>query len=501
MILPLFHTLRFKLLLMFVAVFGVLALLVGLVAVRYQETQLRRFFQDRLSQRVDSMVQRIREAGPVPSDELIQELIDREGDSIFFRDFYVQILDASGRPRGVSKNLGQYMLPTDSLTSARPGELSMGYFETITGPEVEEVAGTGQTMQMVTRRSQTALGEPFYLQVATSLEAVEWSIDNLVLMYYGATAMGLVAAAAAGWFVAGRVVTRINRIGRLASEVGPQNLGQRIRAPSTTDEIAELVLRLNSMLDRLEAGFHSQERFIQDASHELKTPIATLLTESQVMKMSSEESPELRDFAASVEDEMRRLGRMLESLLTLTRVDRLKELHRPRPVSLSSVALDAVERCRPAAQRQGVRLNLEVPDPEASGDSAGPGQPTVVGDAELLVVAISNVVRNAIRFSPRDQAVTIAVRDGQTPTVAVRDHGPGLPEGDPAVLFERFGHGPPDLSRRGAGLGLAIVKTVVELHQGSVSAVNHDGGGAEFAISFPRPAPGNGRPEAPFIAP
>jgi two-component system OmpR family sensor kinase len=272
---------------------------------------------------------------------------------------------------------------------------------------------------------------------------------------------------------------------------------------TTDDEIARLQEELNSALERLEAGFRAQDEFISNVSHELRTPIAVLLTESQVIKLSTQDQARWRAFADQVEEQMQHLGGIVESFLTLTRAgldqQRLREL-----VRINDVVLDSVQSCRAYAARHGVPL---VPRLVESED----GEAQVHGDPELLRTMLDNLVRNAVAHSPEGGAVEIeAVAEDGHLVLRVRDHGPGIPPEYLERVFERFVQVPAGKRaaregrerRAGTGLGLAIASNVAQLHMGTIRAANNPDGGCTFTVALPLAAPTEADPApADVVAP
>jgi len=235
------------------------------------------------------------------------------------------------------------------------------------------------------------------------------------------------------------------------------------------------------MLDRLEDAFSAREesqerlrRFIADASHELRTPLVSIRGYAELYRMGAATNPD--DVAKAmrrIEDEAARMGVLVEDLLTLARLDEVRDA-RHGPVDLAALARDAVDDAR-----------VTAPDREITLDA----QPARVnGDADQLRQVLGNLLRNALVHTPAGTPIEVSV-GGTNGSVelAVRDHGRGLPNGDPNALFERFwrAEGGRERGKGGAGLGLAIVAEIVDAHGGAVSAANAPDGGAEFEVRLP----------------
>jgi len=303
-----------------------------------------------------------------------------------------------------------------------------------------------------------------------------------VALLIGAPLAAIAAGLTAGW-IAWTMLRPIRVITQEADDWTVDCLDRRIPVPPGRGEMAQLARTVNRMLDRLEAAMAAQERFIANAAHEFRTPVAALLGEAQVMAQRARTSEEYARFVTSVQDEMRRLGQLVHSLLTLARADAGLGPSATVPVSINEVVTDAVQACALSARQREIRLvtRLAMPDPD---------EPEVLvhGEAELLRTMVMNLVHNAVRFSPVDQAVDIQVpADAETPAVRIRDRGPGLPPEHLPHVFERFySVARNDGTGQGMGLGLAIAAGVARLHGGEITVTNCPDAGCEFIVVLPR---------------
>ncbi|MHC4970493.1 MAG: sensor histidine kinase [Planctomycetota bacterium] len=246
-------------------------------------------------------------------------------------------------------------------------------------------------------------------------------------------------------------------------------------------EITRLQTELNKALGRLEEGYRAQERFISNVAHDLQTPIAVMFTQSQVLSPEASSITEYEEYRRSIEEEMRRLGGLVEGFLTLAQSDQGNALARREPVRVSDIVVESVEHCDPEARLNEVRL---VPNIVLADDQT---DPVLTGDPELLCTMLDNVVRNAIRFSPAHQTVEIkAVCEDREAILTVHDRGPGIPDEYLGKIFNRFVQAPVNAVRpKGTGLGLAIARSVAELHDGRIAARNAPEGGCAFEIRLP----------------
>lgn len=305
-----------------------------------------------------------------------------------------------------------------------------------------------------------------------------------IALLIGAPLAAVAAGITAGW-IAWAMLRPIRVITQQADDWSVDCLDHRIPVPPGRGEMAQLARTVNRMLDRLETAMAAQERFIANAAHEFRTPVAALLGEAQVMAQRARTSEEYARFVTSVQDEMRRLGQLVNSLLTLARADAGLGPSATVPVSINEVVTDAVQACALSARQREIRLVTRLAMP-------APDEPEVLvhGEAELLRTMVMNLVHNAVRFSPVDQAVDIQVTaDAETTTVRIRDRGPGLPPEHLPHVFERFysvARGDGTGQGIGMGLGLAIAAGVARLHGGEITVANCPDAGCEFVVELPR---------------
>ena len=218
--------------------------------------------------------------------------------------------------------------------------------------------------------------------------------------------------------------------------------------------------------------------FVANTSHELKTPVGALALLAETIEDAADDAEAVRRFASKMRQEAQRLTSLVQDLITLSRIQVVEPVPDPRPVSLDAVIAEAVDRCRMKANARGIAL--------ASGGSRGL---VVLGDEDLLVTALLNLLENAVAYSPeRTRVVVSARRAGEgNAELSVADQGIGIPERDLERIFERFYRVDPARSRAtgGTGLGLAIVKHVMAAHNGKVTVRSTEGAGSAFTLSFP----------------
>jgi signal transduction histidine kinase len=327
-------------------------------------------------------------------------------------------------------------------------------------------------------------GQRYLLLTASSDQYAQELIQRVTHALAIATPIGIVAAAAAGWAIAGIAITPLRELRSIAQRLSPESIGQRVEVSAHDVEITRLERDLESARERIAQALRAHERFMSNVSHELKTPIAVVLTEAQAISLG-DASPDVREFVESVQEEMHRLGRLVDSFLMLTRVREGRDQTVARRCMVNDLLLESIDHCRAMARQYGVALRLRLLEDESDVDLQ------IRGDPELLRTMLDNLVRNAIRFSPGGANVAVdAARENAHVNIRVTDDGPGIPEPMLARVFDRFAQAPSEERRgRGHGLGLEIAQGVAELHGGHITARNRVEGGCEFIIMLPASEP------------
>ena len=292
----------------------------------------------------------------------------------------------------------------------------------------------------------------------------------------------LALAIAGGYFLAGRVLAPVGEMANKARRINAESLAERLAVPNPGDEFGSLAAAFNEALARVQRAFEQLRRFTADASHELRTPLTAIRTVGEVALQSERPPREYREVIGSMLEEVDRLTNLVESLLTLTRADAGRiELHR-ETVDLGDLTNAVVDQLRVLAEEKHQRFTVDA----QRGLRAS-------CDPRVLRLALSNVVHNAIKYTPPGGDIAVRVRPAQdeTAVVEVCDTGPGIPVHERELIFERFyripGARPSD--DRGAGLGLAIARWAATANDGHIDVEGAPAGGSVFRIVLPRTSP------------
>lgn len=308
--------------------------------------------------------------------------------------------------------------------------------------------------------------------IATELTAMR----SFAFILAGAGAAVLVFGLGGGWWIATRAIRPVEVISAAASRISAGHLSERINVGDTDDELGRLAGVLNSTFARLEGAFAQQKQFTADAAHELRTPIAVLVSEAQTTLARQRTAEEYRATVEACLDTAQQMRRLTESLLELARFDAGQARIQHQPFDLAESVRACVELIHPLADKRGIQILCDLA-------SAG-----VSGDATRLSQVVTNLLTNAIHYNKAQGEIRVQTRvDKSRVTLTVADTGPGIAPEDAPHIFERFYRADKSRSRSSdrTGLGLAICKAVVEAHGGSIELTSQPGAGATFTVRLP----------------
>ncbi len=297
------------------------------------------------------------------------------------------------------------------------------------------------------------------------------------LRNYSLIALGglFVASLGIGWVLSGRALRPVGAIARTAREIQATDLSRRIKLNGPRDELRDLADTIDSMLDRLDEAFHAQRQLIDDASHELRSPLAVIRAnlDASLMDAPDATEPERERAVRVIDRATTRMSRLVEDLLATARRNAVALAD--ADVDLGAVAREAGEEFTAIAAERQVLLRYDVR-----------GDLMLIGDHDALRRAVGNLLSNAVRLSPEGGSVTVATgqADGWL-WLAIVDEGPGLSDDDQPRVFDRFWRGAHPSRDRRTGLGLAIVRQITESHGGHVSVFSALGAGSTFVLWLP----------------
>lgn len=392
-----------------------------------------------------------------------------------------EVVAVSHVPQGLA-NLGQ------SSSSAVQPQFNSLLTAANSAPSYTTATVSGDDLRAVVKLVAIK-GLPYKILMVQSLREQAIGLALTRRAFYLANPLALLLASLGGYFLARKSLAPVVAMANQCEKIGAENLDERLTELDPRNELGRLVDSFNGLLSRLQGSFQTQRRFMADASHELRTPVAIIRGESEVALSSELRSgDEYRESLAIVQDEGKRLARIVEDLFTLARADAGQY-----PVERSNMYLDetvahCVRSVDSLATQHGLRLDYETSARELF----------FSGDEGLVQRMTLNILDNAIKYTPRGGSIRVRLgRNGGSCKLAITDTGVGIPPDLQARVFERFFRADQARPRNeerngsGAGLGLSIARWIAELHGGDLALDASDKSGSTFVISLPLPrAPG-----------
>ncbi len=423
-------------------------------------------------------------------------------DEFRLRDHRFAVLDSAGNVLAENQALPAPREPAGAASQREiPGEVLRNL--------VAGAAGAPRRLQDLTlgkehfraRVLEAEVGaSPVTVVAMESLERERELLEDIRATLLWVIPITLVIASAGGYFLARKSLAPVVGMSEKAALIGAQNLHERLPVQNPLDELGYLANTFNGLLERLDRAFEQQRRFMADASHELRSPVAIIRGEAEVALSQPRQPEEYRESLAIALDEARRLSQIVDDLFTLARADAGQYPLRPRDFYLEELAADCVRAARTMAAARGITLSHE-PD----------GEMPIHADEALLRRLVMNLLDNALKFTPQGGKISVACRRaGSEYSLTVRDSGPGIPAEAREKIFERFFRldpaRSPDLrasadrgdsgapkttpesaggGTAGAGLGLAIARWIAEAHHGRLTLVQSDASGSTFTAILP----------------
>jgi signal transduction histidine kinase len=424
---------------------GVTLLIAAAAMVILLQRSLRDQARDSAFHRAEAIVEELRGGGPsgvvAAGDE------DEE---------FVQVLDSEGEVVIASPNLSR----DPAVVRLAPGQTEV----------IDRVPFEDGPFIAVAISSSSAAG-PLTVIAGRSLEPVTEASRSLTGLLSVTMPLLLLVVGAVTWRVAGGALAPVDAIRAEVEAISSRELHRRVPDPPGKDEIARLATTMNRMLSRLEDGQLRQRRFVSDASHELRSPVATIRQHAEVA-LSHPGGTSTQELAEVVLEEDVRLQRIVEDLLLLARIDEGTLQLRRAPVDLDDLMFEEAARLRGST-----RLRVETADVSAG---------RVIGDREKLERLLRNLTENAARHARSAVSMSLRESDGEV-VMTVDDDGEGIREAHRERVFDRFVRlgDARDRDSGGSGLGLAIVREIAAFHHGTVVVGDSSLGGARFEVRFP----------------
>lgn len=419
------------------------------------------------------------QSGPDPFKAAAQVAITEH----HFRDDIYAIVDQAGKVIVSSQDVP----PVVPATNSSPAELlSSPPFQRFLDTSVRaersfgEVKG-GRSGYRGFARQFSARGRPYTLVILQSLHPQEEMLEEVTSAFAWMIPIAILLASVGGYFLARKSLAPVVAMSSQAGRIGAANLHERLAVQNEKDELGHLARSFNSLLDRLSQSFERQQRFMADASHELRTPVAILRGESEVaLSQQARSAEEYRESLGVLHQEAERLTQIVEDLFTLTRADAGQYPLQPGDFYLDDLISECLHSARTLALAKKITLNYE----DAS-------EAPIQADESLLRRMILNLLDNAIKYTQEGGRVTVSCRRaGDEYALSITDTGTGIPAELQPRIFERFFRADKARSRAendggGAGLGLSISRWIAEAHHGRLDLTRSDSSGSTFTAYLP----------------
>jgi two-component system heavy metal sensor histidine kinase CusS len=468
------HTLSLRLALLFALVSAMLFGVIGFYLLNALDREIRWRDDQALLGRVVRMRSLIGDSVSIAALKNRPQLYEN---MLGNRESLLFVLDAAGRPV-IEVNPAGIKVPRPPLASS----IALG-----DGPESPSDAGAAAGISYRMAWQQVSHeGRPLTLIAGSLNTGREQMLAAYRRTLMVALTLGTLLAFALGWWVSQRSLRPVRALARQALAIDTQHLHLRLQGFEQLKELQALSSALNQMLARLETGFTQLARFSEDLAHEMRTPLANLMGQTQLALQHSRSNAEYQDLLASNIEEYERLARMTDNMLFIARAEQPHAAIAPGAVELHAMVALLCEYFEGMAEERGVTLVNT-----ASG--------TVIADADLLRRALANLLANALRYGSEGREITIDSAHEADGTAELRVHNfcdAAIPPDELARLFDRFYRRDPARAEQGdsGGLGLAIVRSIMQLHGGSAWAVVDGPDAAGHAIAAVTTAPGGDVP-------
>lgn len=452
-------TLRARLTLWYTAVLAAVLLLFGSIVYFSLTFSLTNQIEESVSQAADEVLETL--SGGMPEDVAITlRALD------LTTQVSVQIMRVDGEIFWQSNNAPLVDEPFD------PEALSQVQ-NVYTTRTIQDQAYRVLTVPVISQQTQEVLG---YLQLASSLEEVDLVQQSLLIGLVAGGALALLAASVIGYISAGAALNPLEQVTSTALQITrADDLSRRIPLMGPpTGEVGSLIQAFNETLERLEGLFQTQRRFMADVSHELRTPLTTIRGNIDLIKQMGEADQESLE---AISSEVDRMTRMVRDLLLLAQAETGKLPLAEEIVELDTLMLEVYEQAKVLAKQQ-IKMEIGRED-----------QANVIGDRDRIKQILLNLIANAIEHTPAGGVVRLDLAcEGELAKLSVSDTGPGIPEEELHLIFERFYRRDPSRTRKssgGAGLGLSIAYWIAKMHGGDLRAKSSVGKGSTFELTLP----------------
>ncbi len=469
-------SLRFRLTALFVLVFGVaLTLIAHFSYLMFNVSQQQDFDEALYNHAVD-----VAEAisydyfGNVSVQLYTQEELLKRSPYPVQRSL-MQLRNSAGEVVARSPNIKNTEIPLS------PVELAKAYSSRVL---FSDFPYNGRNYRVVTYLVRKATLPVLILQIAAPPTAVEAASRRLRNLYFIIVPVSLLLSMIVGLLVTRGALRPVRQLTEETNAIGVGELSRRVGKPSGDPELIALAQTVNSLLERVQLSVQAHDRFVADASHQLKTPLAIVKGELDLLQSRSRTMEEFQQGLASASQEIAHLIRTVENLLLLAKTDAGREALFFGKARLDEIAMESVARMDKIAREKNVHLQLQLSPLEGQGDDYIDF--LMDGDHELLGSMLQSLLENAIKFSPPQANCYVRLRElADRMIIEVQDQGPGIPPGEREAVFSRFHRDPLHSAHtQGSGLGLTIARRIAEVHGGTIHIEDAAPSGALFIVEM-----------------
>jgi len=468
----------------------------GFTAYQLERGQIFRRIDDELNRRTEILATTLHRPPPrhgdqnfgrLPSDQLPDDNLPpnfqrdrpapafhlRPEDEHFFgnndpHNFYFKIISAGNNPEEIAGSTNQP--PNEPVMETHFPQLENSFLpfpNRFEKPPLRNFSHYHAILKILPSGEMIEVG----CSISNELEEIRDEAIMLTLIGSFILFIGL----AGGWWFVGRALRPISEISSAAVKISAGDLSQRISVAEAESELGQLAAVLNATFARLESAFAQQRQFTSDAAHELRTPVAVILTQAQTALHRERTAADYKQTVEACQRAAQRMRKLIESLLALARFDAGQEILKRLRFDFAETAVSCAELVKPLADEREVKIICELKPLE------------IIGDSERLAQVVTNLLTNAIQYNHAGGEVRLkSAAENGLALLTITDTGTGIAPADLPRVFERFYRA--DKSRTGAGnagLGLAISKAIIEAHGGTLEVVSEENIGTTFTMRLP----------------
>jgi signal transduction histidine kinase len=395
--------------------------------------------------------------------------------------FHVEAIEYRTTEQAVTDLVAEVVFPDRAIEFVRPdGSIlvpSTASLEPRPAAARAAVAAVRPPVRILTVPLDPATAPGWSIRIVSSAADLERTLRHIDQWFAAGGGLIVLLAAAVGWTLTGRLLQPVDAMANSAEQITAAEPMARLPVQNPNDELGRLGRSFNEVLDRLDDALVQQRRFLADAAHELRSPIARMRSVAELTLATPPQDADARETLSLIADDLRHAGQLLDELLQLARADAGERMQRVERVFLDDVVMDAVSAWRPVAERRGIVLD--------TGDmEEGP----VRVDPLLARRLVDTLLENAVRYTPAGGRIETGVRAQRDRVqLTVADSGIGIPPEDLPRIFERFFRGTASRAMvpEGSGLGLPIAAWIVDQCGGMIGVANRPGGGVAVQVSLP----------------